>query len=624
MECLHCGKKIGVLRKLQDQEFCSAAHRKAYHKKQDELALDFLLRTKPRFEPIPADRPAPEPQTAPIAAGFATESACPSRLTAEPLRNAEPLDPAPATVLPAARARVSGPSLPGCRFVRVTLPADLAVGQSHRSALSPVRLPLESVCWRAPNLHPLWFESAPKARSKAEAAGFTRIQMAWMRPAAEMVHACAASAFPAVPAPARTQLALARPAFPLAGAARPRVEVAVETARAPACATTTWQWASPALHTPDTAAPLLCATGFRMCEPLQANLPAVHTAPASNAIAIAGEPAISPWQLLIPTPPITFAAPALGPAPRVPIGHPRHSVIRAEQAAGRSALVWRFQIRLGDRSRVIAPDPRAFANHTVPPTSEPVAPPLLRVRIADRWRFAPKWSRRLALWLPMSTLVLFGAFQLATTVPAREVERALQSRIKQRAAIEFQDDFRSGLSRWSGAADWAKSWSYDPAGFARPGRLALLAGTETLADYRFEFLGEIDKKAVGWVFRAADARNYYATKLVASKRGPETAFFIVRYAVIDGHERLKMQLPLPLAASAKTLHRVRVEVRGTEFTTYIDGQVADTWSDASLARGGIGFFADPGEAAYIRWVNVANQDDFLGRFCSYLSPSKRR
>src|SRR5690348_17258035 len=116
MECLHCGKKIGVLRKLQDQEFCSAAHRKAYHKKQDELALDFLLRTKPRFVPVPADRPAPEPQPAPVAAGFVTESACPSRPAAEPLRKADPLDPARDAVLPAVRTRVSGPAFTGCRF----------------------------------------------------------------------------------------------------------------------------------------------------------------------------------------------------------------------------------------------------------------------------------------------------------------------------------------------------------------------------------------------------------------------------------------------------------------------------------------------------------------------------
>jgi hypothetical protein len=65
--------------------------------------------------------------------------------------------------------------------------------------------------------------------------------------------------------------------------------------------------------------------------------------------------------------------------------------------------------------------------------------------------------------------------------------------------------------------------------------------------------------------------------------------------------------------------RVRQEIRDTQFTTYLDGRLVDTWSDATLTRGGIGFFADPGESAYIRWVDVAHNDDALGRICSYIA-----
>jgi hypothetical protein len=70
------------------------------------------------------------------------------------------------------------------------------------------------------------------------------------------------------------------------------------------------------------------------------------------------------------------------------------------------------------------------------------------------------------------------------------------------------------------------------------------------------------------------------------------------------------------------MFRVRQEIRGDQFTTYLDGRVIDTWSDAALASGGFGFFADPGETAYIRWVDVAYQDDTLGRICAYLVPAK--
>jgi hypothetical protein len=108
-------------------------------------------------------------------------------------------------------------------------------------------------------------------------------------------------------------------------------------------------------------------------------------------------------------------------------------------------------------------------------------------------------------------------------------------------------------------------------------------------------------------------------KLVASNNGPAAVYSIVRYAVIDGHQRMKIQLPLPMAASSKTMLRVRQEIRGAQFTTYLDGRLVDTWSDRTLTRGGIGFFADPGEAAYIRWVDVAHNDDALGRLCSYMA-----
>jgi hypothetical protein len=96
------------------------------------------------------------------------------------------------------------------------------------------------------------------------------------------------------------------------------------------------------------------------------------------------------------------------------------------------------------------------------------------------------------------------------------------------------------------------------------------------------------------VFRAADSRNYYACKLLESKRGTGAVFSIVRYAMVDGHERLRIQLPLPVTATARSMFRVRQEIRGDQFTTYLDGRVIDTWSDASLPTGGFGFFADPG------------------------------
>ena len=109
-------------------------------------------------------------------------------------------------------------------------------------------------------------------------------------------------------------------------------------------------------------------------------------------------------------------------------------------------------------------------------------------------------------------------------------------------------------------------------------------------------------------------------KLVVSNHGTAAGYSIVHYAVIDGRQKLKIELPLPITATSKTMLRVRQEIRDDQFTTYLAGRLVDTWNDATLIRGGIGFFSDPGESAFVRWVDVAYNDDALGRFCSYLAP----
>src|SRR5215472_2772488 len=58
MNCAYCGKKISILRKLQDQEFCSAAHRQAFNKREEEVAVEFLRQSKPRYRADPAPVPA--------------------------------------------------------------------------------------------------------------------------------------------------------------------------------------------------------------------------------------------------------------------------------------------------------------------------------------------------------------------------------------------------------------------------------------------------------------------------------------------------------------------------------------------------------------------------------------
>lgn len=197
---------------------------------------------------------------------------------------------------------------------------------------------------------------------------------------------------------------------------------------------------------------------------------------------------------------------------------------------------------------------------------------------------------------------------------------ALQRVILNRAAVKLYDDFRGGLGAWQGGEGWSKTWKYGEASFLEPGQIALYAPSVGMRDYTFQFLGQIERRSLNWVFRAADARNYYAMRIVITKAGPLPEAVLVRSTFIDGKERDIKTLPVPFPIQADTLYLVRMDIRGHDFTTYIQGQVVDSFTDSSLEEGGIGFYCGKAEKSRLRWVEVTHQYDFLGRLCAMLAP----
>jgi hypothetical protein len=249
------------------------------------------------------------------------------------------------------------------------------------------------------------------------------------------------------------------------------------------------------------------------------------------------------------------------------------------------------------------------------------------------WKGAPGDLKLVGLLLPV--LLVVAVSGSIPTVPVRqltpqslgkvqgEVQKVVANvdqSISQRAAIAFSDDFRMGLDAWESRSNLTRTWSYDAAGFVRPGPLAVFKPTLDLTDYRFEFLGEIDQKALGWAFRAKDLNNYYAMKFVVVKPGPLPLIHMVHYTVINGKEGPRVDRPLPLTARSDMLYRIQVDVHGSDFTVMAQGQIVDFWSDSRLGRGGVGFFSNRGERARLRWVEVSHQYDTLGRLCAYLAP----
>jgi hypothetical protein len=152
----------------------------------------------------------------------------------------------------------------------------------------------------------------------------------------------------------------------------------------------------------------------------------------------------------------------------------------------------------------------------------------------------------------------------------------------------------------------------------RPGSLRLWSKSMNLSDYNFDFTSQIERNGMGWVFRANDDRNYYATKILITRPGPLPSGDILRYAMINGKESNRVRLPLPLEIRSDTLYSVRVTVKGENFRTLVNGQIVDSWRDARLKAGGVGFFADRGEIATIRSAAISDRNTFVGRLFSYL------
>src|SRR5262249_47984289 len=73
----------------------------------------------------------------------------------------------------------------------------------------------------------------------------------------------------------------------------------------------------------------------------------------------------------------------------------------------------------------------------------------------------------------------------------------------------------AAAAREMGGAGWMSEWASDPTGSSRGRQISLYRPSMRMSNYRLEFTGRIEKKSLGWVFRASDSRNYYAGKLEA-------------------------------------------------------------------------------------------------------------
>ena len=149
-------------------------------------------------------------------------------------------------------------------------------------------------------------------------------------------------------------------------------------------------------------------------------------------------------------------------------------------------------------------------------------------------------------------------------------------------------------------------WIDDWANAAKSRRhISVLSGSAKLSDYRLEFQAQIETKAIGWIFRGLNPRNYYVTKLEVVTPGLEPTVALVHFAVVDGQDEDRVVVPLPMKVRIDTTYKIRFEAFGNRFTTWIQDQKIAEWTDSRFGSGGVGFFSERDEKAAMQGtVNV--------------------
>jgi hypothetical protein len=213
--------------------------------------------------------------------------------------------------------------------------------------------------------------------------------------------------------------------------------------------------------------------------------------------------------------------------------------------------------------------------------------------------------------------------------PIDRVGDAVSGLIRSQAPITLHDDFSKGLTDWTTVTMRnASKVVDDPKGLAlpsaapnilHPGNLRIWNRSTALQNYQMEFMGELEKKSLSWAFRASDAKNYYATKILITKPGPLPNAGLVRYVMMNGREFDRVTLPIPVILERGGNYKVRVSVQDDRFITYLNGQVISSWSDKRLHRGGVGFFSDEDDPQKVDWVSLSERDSFLGRVLAHFS-----
>jgi hypothetical protein len=236
---------------------------------------------------------------------------------------------------------------------------------------------------------------------------------------------------------------------------------------------------------------------------------------------------------------------------------------------------------------------------------------------AREWEMVLPRMRRPAAVAPKAAPLLLAAPQFTMALESDRLRRwigvagvvlllaagaAAYQRLRQGSSPSAESMAVAGKEM--GGAGWITEWASDSTGSARGRQISLYRPSVSMSDYRLEFLGRIEHRSLGWVFRAADSRNYYVAKLEAAQPAARV-LTITHFAVIRGFEGVHIQRTLKLDPGAAGMLRVRLEARGPRFTVYVQNQVVEDWEDDRLKSGGLGFLNEREERGQVQSIRIS-------------------
>jgi hypothetical protein len=347
---------------------------------------------------------------------------------------------------------------------------------------------------------------------------------------------------------------------------------------------------------PQTSSPVAGAPATRNPESAPASMPRPVSAPVSPKISAPAAPAArapEPTPKPVPEPskpsptPIVVASPRIQPA--TPPAKPNNPIIISPKPPAPPAPAGRAVFAPSPLEPAPAGEvvPREAAKET-PKEKEPAAPKqTLAVETPLGSTFEPHLS--------MGDEAESGSF-LSRIPLAVKIGAAIVLLIVAGYFVFGKNESTAGVggnqAMAVGEQGWSTEWASDAAGSRRGRQLTLYRPSVGMFDYQLQFVGQIESKALGWVFREVDTKNYYGMKIENTRPG---AMAISHFAVVEGRESSDTQKPVGIDARPGAAYRVKLDVSGPRFTLYIEGEPVDFWTDNRLKSGAVGFMNERDE-----------------------------